>query len=88
MILEIKRWIWDLLIATDQWFNVLLKWPLNRVFGIRGFGYPDETISSVLGKHYGQCRLCRAVCRVLSRVLGDKHCRRAIEDDEGVGKHG
>ncbi len=78
-----KKWIFDVLIAFDQLANVAFKWPLNRVFGIRGFGAPDETISSVLGKHYDQCRFCRAVCKLLSRLLGDKHCRRAIEADEG-----
>jgi len=83
MIREIRRWVWDLLIAIDQFANVLLKWPLNRIFGIEGFGYPDETMSSVLGKHYGECKLCRSVCRVLSKILGDRHCRRAIEADEG-----
>ena len=78
-----KRWLIDLLIAIDQFFNVLLKWPLNLVFRIRGFGAPDETISSVLGKHYSECRLCRGVCKLLSLVLGERHCREAIERDEG-----
>jgi len=78
-----QRWLLDILVALDQLLNVLLKWPLNRIFGIQGFGYPDETISSVLGKHYGKCRLCRVFCSALSKILGDQHCRRAIEVDEG-----
>ena len=78
-----RRWLFDVLIAIDQLANVVFKWPLNWLFGVKGFGYPDETISSVLGKHYHVCPLCRWVCKWLSRVLGEAHCRRAIEADEG-----
>ena len=81
-------WGKDVLIALDQLANVLFRLPLNWVFGIRGFGSPDETISSVLGKHYGECRLCRRFCKLLSKVLGDQHCRKAIEEDEWVRENG
>ena len=77
-----KRWILDILISLDQLANVLLKWPLNKLFGLTAFGNPDETISSVLGRHYASCPLCRAVCRVLSKLLGNRHCREAIEIHE------
>ena len=82
-----KRWLLDILIALDQLVNVLLKLPLNLVFGIRGFGHPDETISSVLGKHYQTCKLCRAVCRLLA-LFDERHCRKAIEWDRGYRRHG
>ena len=82
-VLELRRWLIDILIAIDQLANVVFKWPLNWIFGVRGFGHPDETISSVLGKHYQTCRLCRIVCKFLSRFLGEKHCRKAVEKDEG-----
>ena len=82
-----KRWLFDILIALDQLANVLLKWPLNWLFGIKGFGHPDETISSVLGKHYQMCKLCRAVCRLLA-LVDERHCRKAIEWDRGYRRHG
>jgi len=82
-----KRWIFDILIAIDQLANVIFKYPLDFIFGVRGFGHPDETISSVLGKHYEQCRLCRVVCKFLS-LFDERHCRRAIESDRGYKEHG
>ena len=78
------RWLHDLLVAVDQLLNVLLKWPLGWIFGVTGFGYPDETISSVLGKHYQTCERCRKMCKLLSKLMGNLHCRKAIEKDEGL----
>lgn len=77
-------YIKNVLIWLDQGINTLFKWPLNWIFGVRGFGSPDETISSVLGKHYEECGLCRSVCIFLSKFMGSRHCRKAIEADEGV----
>jgi hypothetical protein len=36
---DMKQYIWNILISIDQFFNT--------IFG----GYPDETISSRMGKH-------------------------------------
>ena len=78
-----KFWVINVLIAIDQFFNALLGPVLNLVFRIDGFGYADETISSVLGKNYNKCKLCRLVCKFLA-IFQEKHCRKAIEYDEGV----
>lgn len=79
------NWLLNILIAIDQLLNVIFKLPLNWWFGVSGFGDPDETISSVLGKHYKDCARCRAVCKFLSKFINSKHCRKAIEEDEGIG---
>ncbi len=78
-----RQWLKHTLVALDQLANAALAPLLNAVFGIRGFGWPDETISSVLGKHYQVCKLCRLVCRLLA-LVDERHCQRAIERDEGV----
>jgi len=84
-------YITGLLIALDQGLNSAL-WPLfNQIARLRGlpplFGWPDETLSSVLGKlrdGHG-CHVCRVICRVLTWFdwTSDDHCRDAIEWDEG-----
>jgi len=80
-------WIFRILISVDQFFNVLLApvWPLV-FWGSKGWGAPDETISSVLGKNYKPCRACRFMCRIISRFdfASSKHCRDNIEKDEGI----
>jgi hypothetical protein len=68
-----KQYIWNLLIAIDQFFNV--------VFG----GYPDETISSRMGKHVARkddCPLCNFLCKLLN-LIDENHCIKNIENDEG-----
>ena len=75
-------WFKRVIVAFDQFLNALLGPVLDLIFGIKGFGWPDETISSVLGKHYSVCRLCRLVCRLLA-LVDERHCQRAIERDEG-----
>jgi hypothetical protein len=70
----VKRYFWNLLIAIDQFFNVAL---FN--------GYPDETISSRLGKHvakHDNCPFCNLVCKFLNLFQKD-HCVKSIEYDEG-----
>jgi hypothetical protein len=65
------RYLWNLLIALDQFVNTLL------------LGDPDETISSraakamLEGKRWG-CVLCR----LLDYVQKD-HCLKSLEVDEG-----
>lgn len=68
----IARWLWNLFIAIDQFFNALL------------LGDPDETISSRMGKHMrnGHCRLCLKICKWLHK-LDPEHCQKSIENDEG-----
>lgn len=73
------------LVSIDQLINTVFGPALNLIFCIDGFGYPDETLSSVFGKYYGVCRLCRFVCRVLVFIgFGKKHCHKSIEADENI----
>jgi len=81
------NWFIDLFVSFDRFLNVLFKWPLNFLFGIKGFGHPDETISSVIGKHYYECKLCRVVCKFLS-IFDERHCRDAIDNKHGYEEHG
>lgn len=65
----IKRYLLNVLIAIDQFFNALIG------------GDPDETISSRFGKR-PDCWFCRAICRFLSNIHY-RHCVLVREDDEG-----
>jgi hypothetical protein len=69
-----KQYIWNLLISIDQLFNTILG------------GYPDETISSRMGKHIARkedkCHVCRLICKFLNLFEKD-HCKKSIESDEG-----
>jgi hypothetical protein len=70
---NVKQYFWNILISIDQFFNTL--------FG----GYPDETISSRLGKHlvkHDKCPFCRMLCKFLNLFQKD-HCVKSIEYDEG-----
>lgn len=77
------RWLAPLLVAVDQFFNVVLRKPLGWVFASDQFGEPDETISSVLGKELraGNRRVLW-VCRLL-HLFDRGHCEKSIEEDEG-----
>lgn len=69
-----RRWLWKLLLAIDQFFNVLL-WN----------GDEDETISSNLGKKVrdGEAnKFESAICWALDKV-DPNHCFDSIEKDEG-----
>ncbi len=68
-----KRYLWNLLISLDQLANTILG------------GYPDETISSRMGKRLAKknCPLCTWLCRVLD-YLDENHCEDSIERDEGL----
>ncbi len=78
-----------LLIAFDQFFNVLLSPLLNRFLPANHkeamrplFGFEDETLSSVFGKNARYVKWCYWMCQVLSR-FDSNHCEKSIERDEG-----
>jgi len=82
----------NVFIAWDQLLNVLAAPLLNTLFKkpAYSFGYPDETISSVIGKNlrfYGKCadKSLVIVDRVLSKIdpTSKAHSMDSIEDDEG-----
>jgi hypothetical protein len=60
----IKTYFSNTLIGLDQFANTLLG------------GYPDETISSRMGRNYHNCLVCRILCRGLN-VLNPNHCANA-----------
>lgn len=68
-----KSYLWNILIAIDQFTNTLLS------------GYPDETLSSRMGKHLAKrdCVFCNFICRLLNAIQKD-HCQKSIERDEGL----
>ena len=67
---KFKKYIWNLLIAFDQF--------VNTVFG----GDPDETISSRVGKHKDTSRLARFLAGFLD-LFEWNHAEKSIEKDEG-----
>ncbi|HYM16789.1 MAG TPA: hypothetical protein VEZ14_14650 [Dehalococcoidia bacterium] len=69
----LRRWLRNVLIASDQWLNAL------------ALGDPDETISSRIGKARRRSRAADVLCDALGRADAG-HCERAIEDDEGGGR--
>lgn len=84
-----KTWLLNTLIGLDQLANALFGPLFNLAFGVpKGasrFGYPDETISSVLGKLQAN-QQGNAAARFLMRFLNriDKnHCAKSVEADEG-----
>jgi len=74
-----KKTAWNLIVWIDQGFNVVLGLFAD------GFGDPDETISSVLGKkmHAGKCPICKFICRNILHPLDKDHCNKSVEGDEG-----
>ena len=85
------RWFWNALVGFDMLVNTLLGPVLNRLFwgGWRSgpWGYPGETISSVLGKYWYARVIERrpvlfCVFRVLNRIQ-PLHCQRAVQYDVG-----
>lgn len=82
---EQNSWLWDMLISFDQMINVAFRWPLNKINnGPAKFGYPDETLSSVMGKNIraGRCKFCYVICRII-HIIDKSHCQKTIEYDEG-----
>ena len=75
------------LLGLDQFANTLLRGVLNMLVRPGGarFGWPDETLSSVLGKNAraGTCPVCSWICRWVLHPIDRHHCEDAIEEDEG-----
>jgi len=73
IILSLKKYLFNLLISIDQLVNTILG------------GFPDETMSSRMGKKIDQkrnCKICHVICRWLNYV-DPNHCINSIEEDEG-----
>ncbi len=83
-----KIYFFRLFIAVDQLLNVILGPLLNILLAAPkgSFGYPDETLSSVLGK----LRLAQegnwlaVLLYKLLNKLDPNHCEDSIERDEGL----
>ncbi|MBB5325209.1 hypothetical protein HNQ34_002309 [Anoxybacillus tepidamans] len=66
-----KRYIWNIFISIDQFFNTVLG------------GDPDETISSRMGKRARKGdKLGQFICAILN-IFDKGHCEKSIEKDEG-----
>lgn len=67
------RYLWNLLIAIDQFFNTVLA------------GDPDETISGRMGRWHSmggwRAKIATPICWTLDR-LDPEHCVESIEEDE------
>lgn len=71
--MTIKRYFFRLFVSLDQLANTILG------------GYPDETMSSRMGKKLAQkrnCPICTVICRWLN-YIDPEHCAESIEYDEG-----
>ena len=68
------RYLWNVLIAIDQFFNALLG------------GDPDETISGRAGRWYiiggWRGKIATPLVWLLDKIDQD-HCSESIEEDEG-----
>lgn len=73
----------NVLISVSQFWNAAAGlFPRLRMFG---FGDPDETVSSRLGKLARDGNpYARFLCRVIGVFLGPRHCEEAVEEDEGA----
>lgn len=79
---KVCKYVWNVLIAFDQFCNALLA------------GDPDETISSRLGKWAAKYehtpdnwryRVAKSVCFLL-HLIDKNHCEESVEKDEGQNK--
>lgn len=80
-----KPFLWRYLVALDQQLNVLIS--IFPYFKRKGFGYPDETISSVVGKryyHHNDRSLFIKWVYILINKIDPGHFKRGIEYDEGL----
>lgn len=68
------RYLWNVLIAIDQFFNALLG------------GDPDETISGRMGRWHSmggwRAKVAMPVCWLLN-IFDRGHCEDSIEEQEG-----
>lgn len=78
-----KHYILRLLVAFDQFINVLLSPLLNWWLCPQNgrFGSEDETLSSVFAKNAPHCKYCLGMCKAL-HWLDKDHCKKSIEKDE------
>lgn len=63
----IKRYLYNLWIGIDQLLNCLMA------------GDPDETVSGRMGRAFPNSWFRK----LLDKILGEGHCKQAIESDEG-----
>ena len=82
-----KTYFFRLFVAIDQLLNTLCGPLFNNLFGVSSvpFGYPDETISSVLGKmkQKGEGNAFSKVVIWFLNKVDNNHVEDSIERDEG-----
>jgi hypothetical protein len=80
----LKPFMWRLMVIATNLLNVLLS--LVPALKRKGFGYPDESTSSIVGKRYlrhnDRSWLVVAIYRLVEWV-DPGHSVKYIEDDEG-----
>ncbi len=85
MVKELKPLWWRILVCFDNLANVILS--LIPSLKRKGFGYTDETISSVVGKRYyffnDRSWFIMIIYNSIERI-DPGHFLRYIEYDEGV----
>lgn len=79
------KWGFNVLISLDQLFNAVYGPLLNKLLGAKyRFGFPDETVSSVVGKNLQTAPHFVIIDKWLSFFLRDpNHSEDAIEKNEG-----
>lgn len=80
-----KPLYWRLLVSIDQLLNVVIS--LVPSLKRKGFGFPDETISSVVGKRYyfdNDRSLFIVTIYKLVEKFDKGHFKRFVECDEGL----
>jgi len=83
-----KSYLWNIFVSLDQFVNTVFGPLFNLAFNSkeRRFGYPDETISSVVGKMQEKGEgniLVKWLYSGLDNIQSN-HCEDNIEKDEGV----
>ena len=68
---KFKKYIWNILVSIDQFFNVLIF-----------LGDPDETISSNAGKKNGKVLRATILSWILNKI-DPNHVNKYRESDEG-----
>lgn len=82
-----QKYFFNIAVSLDQLGNTICAGLLNVVM-TKGeyikFGFPDETVSGVLGKNKAKGTLTligRGLCKVLNKIQ-ENHVENAIEADE------
>lgn len=89
---DLKWWFRNVFISLDQTLlNVILAPLWNSLYykriAFKGpFGYPDETLSSVLGKVWQDSTFSRRFAKWVNYIFfwQTDHTRQSIEKDEGI----